>query len=188
MNRAKRLNLNLATFPRRNRHLFFLFLGILGAALALALFFGGTLFINSKQKTSALRRSLEELDNAVMVSQREGTKFSTDSQEATKKYGGKVNLINSLILRKSFSWIEVFSLLEESLPDSSYILSLNPALTGESQIELRLKVASPSIEELLQLIKNLKEQKFDRITVNSEMKKEGGPLVSEISFAYEKHI
>jgi len=188
MNRADRFNINLATAPRRNRRLFLYLLGTLVSALAVVTVLAVTFFVIYKSKGSALKASLAGLDDSIREVQREETKYGTDTQEAAKKYQAKVNLVNTLIVRKAFSWVEIFSLLEESLPDSSYILSLNPALTGDSEVRLSIKVASPSIEELFKFYKNLKAQGFERITISSETKSEGSPLVSEITFDYEKRV
>lgn len=188
MNQANRFNINLATAPRRNRRIYLYLLGTLLTALAAVVFLAVTFFVMYSSKGSALKARLTELDNSIRLVQREETKYGTDTQEAEKKYQAKINLVNTLIVRKAFSWIEVFSLLEASLPDSSYILSLNPALTGDSKVQLSIKVASPSIEELFTFYKNLQAQGFERITITSEMKKEGSPLISEITFDYEKRV
>ncbi|MGB2845815.1 MAG: hypothetical protein WBC02_13260 [Candidatus Aminicenantaceae bacterium] len=109
-------------------------------------------------------------------------------ESAALKYEPKVDLINSIILRKSFSWIQFFSDLESSLPDSSYIVSMEPVLAEHSRLQLRLKIATSSVNDLLELIDNLKELKFDQIRMKSENLSENGMLVSEISLSYERNI
>jgi len=188
MNPANRFNINLATAPRRNRRIYLCLLGTLLAALAAVVLLAVTFFVIYSGKGSALKATLAELDDSMRLFQRQETKYATDTQEAAKKYQAKIDLVNTLIVRKAFSWVEVFSLLEESLPDSSYLMSLNPALTGDSKVRLNIKVASPSIEELFKFYKNLKAQGFESITISSETKSEGSPLISEITFDYEKRV
>ncbi len=188
MNRASRFDINLATSPRRNKRLYLFLLGALGTALGIVVILGLTLFAVYKTKGSAIKTSLAELDDSTRLVQREDAKYTKDSLDAAKNYQARINLVNTLIIRKAFSWIEVFSLLEESLPETSYILSLNPALTGDARVKLSLKVASPSIEELFRFYKNLKAQGFQKITITSESRKEDNALISEINFDYEKRV
>ena len=125
-----------------------------------------------------------------MIGSEEGKEkqLSLQIEEAKKKYGKKIELINSIILNKSFSWVEFLSDLENSLPDSSYIVSLVPKLTEDLKMQLRLRVSSPNIAGLLNFINNLRELKFHQIEIISEAKDESGELLSEISLIYEKHI
>ena len=97
-------------------------------------------------------------------------------------------MVNSIILKKSFSWIEFFADLEKSLPDSSYIVSLAPTLTEDSKIKLRLRVACISVDDLLKLIDNFGAMKFDEIQIDGETLSERGLLISEISLRYERSI
>lgn len=97
---------------------------------------------------------------------------------------GRIDLINSIILMKSFSWLDFLDDLERALPDSSYIVSLAPALTEDLRLRLRLKVVSANVADLVKLIENFKALKFD-IFLESEANDERGFLVSYISLSYE---
>jgi hypothetical protein len=96
--------------------------------------------------------------------------------------------VNSIILKKSFSWIDFFSDLEKSLPGSSYIISLAPTLTDESKLLLKLRVACSSVDDLLKLIDNFGALKFDEIRIDGETRNNRGLLISEISLSYERTI
>ncbi len=183
-----RLNLNLASHPLRNRRLFYLILSSLMVALLLVSFFAGKIFVEYKAKAQETRASVKKTDKLIKDAQRDEEDFSAKIEDAIIKYKGKVDLINSIILGKSFSWIEFLSDLENSLPDSSYIVSMAPTLAKDSKVQLSFKVVYSSVDDLLELYNNLKALKFNQIRIISEAENERGLLLSEISLNYEKDI
>ena len=185
---SRRLSLNLASDPLRNRRFFYLLLSSLVAVLLLVSFFSGKTFIEYRSKTKEIKASIKKTDQMIKNAQRDEKNFSARVEEEVKSHKAKVDLINTIILGKSFSWIQFFSDLENSLPDSSYIVSLQPALTEDSKLQLRLKVASSGVNDLLKLIDNLKALKFNQIRIKSEAVNESGLLISEISLSYERNI
>lgn len=188
MEKPKRLSLNLASESLRNRRFYFLLLGVLLASLLVVSFFAGTLFFKYRTKAETTHASLVKIEQLINIAQREEKEFETKSREASKQDKDKVDLVNGIILRKSFSWIEFLSKLESSLPDTSYIVSLAPTLTEDSRIELRFKVVSQNLNDLLGLINNLNALKFKQIRFLSESKNESGQILSEISLSYERNI
>lgn len=149
-------------------------------------FFTGKIFFSYKSKIQDVNASIKETDQLTNDAKREEEKFATGVEETTKKYKDKVDLINTIILQKSFSWVEFLSDLENSLPDSSYITSLAPTLTNDSKMQLRFKVASSNLNDLLKFINNLKDLKFNHIQIISESRNDEGLLLSEVSLVYEK--
>jgi hypothetical protein len=157
-------------------------------ALLLISFFAGKIFVEYKAKAQETRASVKRIDKLIKDAQRNEEDFSAKIEGAIIKYKGKVDLINSIILGKSFSWIEFLSDLENSLPDSSYIVSMAPTLAKDSKVQLSFKVAYSSVDDLLELYNNLKALKFNQIRIISEAENERGLLLSEISLNYEKDI
>ncbi|HDZ26730.1 hypothetical protein LCGC14_1611950 [marine sediment metagenome] len=183
-----RLSLNLASHPLRNRRFFYLILSSLVVALLLISFFAGKIFVEYKAKAQETRASVKRTDKLIKDVQRDEEDFSAKIEDAIIKYKGKVDLINSIILGKSFSWIEFLSDLENSLPDSSYIVSMAPTLAKDSKVQLSFKVVYSSVNDLLELYNNLKALKFNQIRIISEEENERGLFLSEISLNYEKDI
>jgi hypothetical protein len=183
-----RLSLNVASHPLRNRRFFYLILSSLAVTLLLISFFAGKIFVEYKAKAQETRASIKSTDKLIKDAQRDDEDFSAKIENAVIKYKGKVDLINSIILGKSFSWIEFLSDLENSLPDSSYIVSMAPTLAKDSKVQLNFKVAYSSVDDLLELYNNLKTLKFNHIRIISEAENERGLLLSEISLNYEKDI
>lgn len=185
---AKKVSLNLASKPIRNRRLFYFLLCFVGITLMVVSFLAGEIFFTYRTKTNEVKTSIANLEQRMRIARRKEREFTTKIKEEEKNYKGKVDLINDIILRKSFSWIKFLANLENSLPDSSYIVSLAPKLTGESNMEVRFKVVSENLSGLLKLINNLRALGFEEIRVESEAKDERGLMVTEISFRYERTI
>jgi uncharacterized membrane protein YciS (DUF1049 family) len=184
----KKITLNLATSPLRNKRLFFFLASCVGLGLLLAALLTAIFFLRFNLKKRTLKASLTRVEEAILTNQREGKRLSVKNRDADKKDKEKVDLINSIILKKSFSWTELLSKLEECLPDSSYILSLAPTLVEDSRVQFRFKVVSQSLDDLLKLVNNLQTQKFGPPRVESEERNERGQLTSEIYVSYERNI
>lgn len=186
MTRQKRLNLNLATHPLRNRRLFFILVGILGASFLVVLSLGGYAYWKYKAKNNHFEKNWVRIERKIKSVQREERRLTVQIEEAAKKYKTQVDRLNTLILKKSFSWANFLSALEEALPESCYIVSLEPFLIEANQMEVRLKAAAPNLDELLKLNRNLYEKNFSSIRIINESINEAGLLISEISLIYER--
>ena len=185
---TRKLNLNLASRPWRNRRLFIILMSSLGALFLLISFFAGKAFIQYHSKAQETRASIRKAERMIRDTQRDEKQLAKRVEEMVKSQRNRVDVVNSIILKKSFSWIEFFSDLEKSLPDSSYIVSLAPALTENSKMLLNLRVASSSVDDLLKLIDNLTALKFGDIKIHGETQNDRGLLISEISLSYERDI
>jgi hypothetical protein len=188
MKKSRSINLNLASHPWRNKRLFYLVLSIVVVSLLVVSFFAGKIFIRYKSDAQRAKSSIRQTDKLIRDTQRNEKSLSSRINEAVKSNKSQVDMVNSIILKKSFSWIEFFADLEKSLPDSSYIVSLAPTLTEDSEIILRLRVACISVDDLLKLIDNFGAMKFDEIQIEGETLSERGLLISEISLRYERII
>jgi len=182
------IGLNLASRPLRSRRLYFFLGGLVGSLLVVAAVLAAIFFLRFHLKSRALKSRLAEMETRLAASQREERRLSARIREAVKKDQDKVDLVNGIILRKTFSWMEFLSRLEESLPASSYIIGLDPQEVGEVSAQFRFRVVSRSLEDLLGLITNLQARKFSQIRVESEEKTAQGQLMSEISVSYERGI
>lgn len=65
--------------------------------------------------------------------------------------------LNGLIARKSFSWTRAFMELEKVLPTGLHVLSMNPDLRPDNQLELKLKVGGESREKAIELVRRLEQ-------------------------------
>jgi hypothetical protein len=184
----RRLNLNLATRPLRNRRLFLLLGGLLGLAFLITALLAIILFFQFTLQKNVAQAGLRKADETIRTAQTEQKRLGIRIKEASKKDKDIIDAINSIILRKSFSWTDFLSKLEDCLPDSSYILSMTPTLVDDTLIQFRFRVVSQSLDDLLALINKLQDLKFSQPRVETEERNDRGQLTSEISVTYERAI
>jgi Tfp pilus assembly protein PilN len=188
MRKQKRSHLNLATHPLRNRRFYFLLMAVLIALVSVILLDGIWVFWKYSSKNKNLRENESQVEKMIYDEKREELRLTRQVEEASEKYQKKVDLLNTLILKKSFSWVEFLSALEEALPASCYIETLAPTLKENDQIEVRLKIVAPNLDELLKLNQNLFKKSFTGIRIMSEGLNEAGLLTAEITLIYERTI
>jgi Tfp pilus assembly protein PilN len=188
VNKMRRLTLNLATRPLRNRRLFLLLGGALAAVFLVIALLAVFLFLRFTLKKHSVQVRLSKAEETTRTSQSEQKKIDVRVKEVALKDQGVIETINSIIMRKSFSWTDFLSKLEECLPDSSYILSLAPSLVDDTRIQFRFRVVSRDLNDLLALINKLQELKFSQPRVETEERDDRGQLTSDISVSYERVI
>lgn len=188
MKKSKRINVNLASHPLRNRRFFFLIAGILVVLICVFSTLAGYTYwvYHKKNRNFAFTRA--QIEKKIQDAQRDNSRLNMLIDDASQKYSERIDFINSLIYKKSFSWVDFLSALEESLPDTCYVVSMVPSLKDDSKMEVRLKIAAPDLDELLKLNKNLYEKNFTNIRIISESRDVAGMLVSEISLIYERTV
>jgi Tfp pilus assembly protein PilN len=188
MKKQRRIHLNLASQPMRNRRFFFLLLGILASLVVVIAFDGTWTTLKYIGKNRNIHNNNEQIEKMINAAQREELRLSKQMEEVAQKYQGKVDSLNTLILKKSFSWVDFLSALEEALPVTCYIETLAPTLKENNQMEVRLKVAAPNLDELLKLNQNLYKKNFTGIRIISEAMNDAGLLTAEITLIYERTI
>jgi len=184
---GRTLYTNLASYPLKNRRLFFLLLAVLGALCVFLCLLGVYTFFSYAKENKDFRAKKSHVESRMQQFEREENTLTTKINQAAKEHKKNVDRMNSLIYRKSFSWVSFLSDMEEVLPSSCYIVSLSPSVGEGSQIGVRFKVAAPNLAELLKLNNRLYEMKFKDIRVISESQTREGFLLSEISVVYEKN-
>ncbi|MCX6568348.1 MAG: hypothetical protein NT147_04785 [Candidatus Aminicenantes bacterium] len=188
MNERIALNLNLATKPRRNRRLYAALVRTLGFLLAVLAALSVLVVLKYGGESARLRVEIAGKQRLQEEVQREEKRLKADNDKEERLSRTRVDLVNGIILKKTFLWTALFSELEKALPGSSYITSLSPGFTSEGAVALRLRVTSRSLDDLLALIDNLSAQGFKGIQVFGESRSVDGRLITEISLTYERSL
>jgi Tfp pilus assembly protein PilN len=184
----RRLNVNLATRPLRNRRLYLTLAGLLGLAFLVTSLMAILIFFQFSLKKGLVKTDLQNADTSIRTAQVDQKRLAARVKETVGRDQDIINTINGVILKKSFSWTDFLSKLEECLPNSSYILSLAIPQIDNTRIQFRVKVVSQSLDDLLDLINRLQDLGFSRPRVETEERNDRGQLVSEISVTYERVI
>jgi type IV pilus assembly protein PilN len=185
-----RFQINLATQPYENVRRFLLGWG---AALVAALLFTGVLVYaasGSVRNAYHTRRLIaEERAKLKQLEEQERADLAILNQPQNREVRDKSLLLNSLILRKRFSWTLIFADLEEIMPAQLHVISITPRLDQEQQIEVRMLVAGASRNKAIELVEKMEESKtFRRAQILSEVNRLPGgsedPVQFEISALY----
>jgi len=182
------LNLNLATRPLRNRRLYAaaarglagLFVVLAGLAAFAILKYGG--------EASRLKAAMAETSRIQAAAAREEKRLTGDIEREEKLSRARVDLVNSIILRKTFSWTGLLTDLEAALPGPSYITALSPSFTPEGAVALEMSVTSRSLADLEAFITALNARGFKNIKVGGEQRSEDGRVLTPISATYERPL
>ena len=188
MTNGQHLNLNLATHPARNRRLFFSLLGLFGGLLAVLLVVGGSQVIRYGFRSRTVRANLSQVQQKITAAEREGRKFESQIDQAELDHQKRVDTLNQLIYRKSFSWVDLLGSMEELLPGPCYIVSLKPAFHEDAIMELRFKVASPDFDSWQVLVGRLYKLGFTGLRQGSETRGTDGFTIFDITVTYERDI
>jgi len=188
MNKIKRISLELASHPLRNRRLFFICLGVLVVFLVGLTAVSSNLYIKNGKKLGENRSKIEVLELKLRNIQREEVRLTNQLSEEASLNQPRIDLVNSIIRSKSFSWTSFLSDLEEALPGRCYIVSLAPAPRQDLGMEVRIRVASPNLDDLLLFYTRLGKLGFKNVLIRSEEQAANGLLFAEVSFSYERNI
>lgn len=154
-----RISVNLATRPFVELRPFFLRLRLMMAALAvvgLALAVGAHV-ISAKAETQQIE--MDRLRNLTIATQ--NAKLQTEQrmrQPANAAVLDRAHFLNTLFLRKSFSWTAVMMDLEDVLPAGVQVTSIEPAVTVDGAVTIRLRVAGER-DRAVQLVRNLERSR-----------------------------
>jgi type IV pilus assembly protein PilN len=77
--------------------------------------------------------------------------------------------LNDLFQRKSFSWTKVFEDLERVMPARLHVVSIQPEMTPDNRLEIKLVVAGDSRDHALELVRKMEgSQRFQRTQIDEE--------------------
>ncbi len=186
MKNYKRLHLNLATHPARNRRLFVSLVMLFSLVILVIVVIGGGDFVRYGTKVRGFKSSLQQFQQETRTAEREAKNFTRQSKQALQELGKEVETLNGIIYRKSFSWIGFLGVLEEILPDACYIISLAPVFREDATVDLQFKIASPDSDNFYTLIERFAERGGKHIRLIREDRDQRGNFIFEISVIYAR--
>ena len=115
---------------------------------------------NIRVESEALDRRLTELDAQL------------NTPQASSKLS-EIEYLNGLIIRKSFSWTQVFSSLENLVPDSVRLTNLQPEILDNGRTLMHIGVRGRNIGAISDFITALEESpRFENVIVSVEEKRD----------------
>ena len=167
-------NLNLSTRPFPAYRLTNLLLAGLLVVLAAITVWQGYWFVRYSSLAGEIRESEK---NARVESEALGRRLAElEAQLNTPQAAAKlseIEYLNGLIARKSFSWTQVFSNLENLVPDTVRLTSLRPEILDNGRTLMHIDVRGRNIEVISEFISALEESPaFESVIVSVEEKKD----------------
>lgn len=182
-----RVNLNLATQPYEDVRDFFLKWG-LGLAVALV-----ASMALAWMAASGWRQS-REIERDMRIKQQDIARLRGEEKKAEALLNEPQNsgtraqaaLLNALIARKAFSWTRVFSDLEKLMPARVHVISIQPQLDNDNQLQINMVVAGDSRDKAIDLLRNMEDSAhFQNALLQSEANDpEGGGTRFQLTAVY----
>ena len=187
MSNPQRIQVNLASQPLRNRRFFVSLISAAAGVFVLVALLCGLTYVRSSRRGESARAALAKTQKMIESSQKERNGWNAQVLDFSKKEKERIEAVNGIIAKKSFSWVDFFSQLEDALPPGSYVSWIAPLQAGDNRLDVRFKVVSQNLTDLLALIQRLNGLGFKRISVKNETSL-GSQLTSEISFSHERTL
>lgn len=160
-----RLDINLATQPYQDARRFWRAWGgglaglvILTLVLMYTALAGWSM---AAKERSLIRQRQQE------IAQRDQERVNAEAllnRPENRSTRDRSQFLNELFQRKSFSWTRVFEDLEQVMPPHLHVVSINPAMSPDDQLELKLDVAGESRDRALELVRNMENSRHFRQT------------------------
>ena len=153
-----RTRINLATQPYEDAQRFYLQWGGLVLALAVitALLLGLVVRSHNASRDIARKVAQERKQIAEIDRERAAAEAILNRPE-NRDVRDKSRFLNALIVRKAFSWTQVFSDLEKIVPPRVRIVSIHPAVNASNQLEIHLDAIGDSREKAIELVRRMEE-------------------------------
>lgn len=165
-----RIDINLASQPYQDSRQFWTYWGpglaLLSLITALLVFLAVTGFVRAGHD----RAQIAELKEKIAAYDREKTQAEAVLNEPQNRLlREQSRFLNALFQKKAFSWTKAFEDLEQVMPAHVHVLSINPGLTADNNLELRLKVGGESHEQALDLVRKMESSnRFRQTRIENE--------------------
>jgi type IV pilus assembly protein PilN len=165
-----RIDINLATQPYEDSRRFWTYwgsaLGVLGLVTLVLAYLAIAGFVQAsheRAKIAGLQRGIAAYDAEKASAQ---TMLNLPENRIVRD---QARFLNDLFQRKAFSWTKVFEDLEQVMPAHLHVVSIQPDMSKDNNLEIKLVVAGESREQALDLVRKMEgSQRFKQTQIESE--------------------
>jgi Tfp pilus assembly protein PilN len=186
-----KININLASQKYEDARAFYVRWGgalalvtVITAVLAVQVWSSYRTMIRETRHIRELRGKIERLDKEQQ--QAEAVLNRPENQDVRDQS----QFWNDVIDRKSLSWTELFSDLEKIMPARAYVVSVQPKVTTDRRLQLRLVLVGEKFEDANDLLTKMEHSerfRLPELAATSVMKPEAG-VGARTSTAYQFEI
>lgn len=165
-----RARINLATQPYEDAGRFYLQWGALLLLLAVIAGVLISLVVKSHNASSDIaKRVAQERGEIAEIDRERAAAEAILNRAENRDVRDKSRFINALIVRKAFSWTQVFSDLEKIVPPRVRVVSIRPAVNTQEQLEIHLDAIGDSHDKAIELVRRMEESpSFRQAEVRTE--------------------
>jgi Tfp pilus assembly protein PilN len=151
-----RLNINLASQRYEDVRRFYVRWGTATAVLAaLTVVLLLLAYLNYSSSTRS-RARIHELQQKIAQLQREhDTAAAVANSPENRDVTEQKNYWNMQIMKRRFSWTQLFNDLQKIMPGRAFVNSVQPELTPDHRLKLRLMITGEKHENALDLVKRM---------------------------------
>jgi type IV pilus assembly protein PilN len=160
-----RLDINLASNVYEDSQQFWIRWGIALGLLSIVTVGLLALAITGFWEARQDRSKISELESK--IAQRDKERAEAEAllnRPENRVIRDKSQYLNDLIARKAFSWTKAFEDLERVMPPRIHLVSIQPQLNDNNQLEIKMMVAGESSEKAIELVKRMEDSKHFRET------------------------
>lgn len=174
-----RIPINLASEPfRRDRPILVASTATLVLLLGLLVLLIN-LVLSQREAARESREMLARIETQTTTLNREIAQLEGElRQPANAAVLDQTVFINSLLARKSISWMRLFADLETVMPGKVRLVQVRPFITGDNQVQLEMVVGSATQEPVIDLLKRLESSALFGATalISSQPPSQNEPL------------
>jgi hypothetical protein len=179
-----RFDINLASRPFQDARTLFMRWGAIlaavaciGAALVLIDFthWRDNRIIN--EKMAKIQQDVDQLDAQKKADE------ALLNQAANRETRLRSQFLNGIIVRKSFSWTRAFSDLEKIMPTRVHLVKIEPELSPQNELKIKMTVEGNSRDKALDLVRKLEtSRQFKQARIEAESARSGADSRGTVDF------
>jgi Tfp pilus assembly protein PilN len=153
-----RSKINLATQPYEDARRFYLQWGGLVLLLVVVTAVLIAVVVRSHRASSDIAKKVaQERSQIEEIDRERAAAEAMLNRVENRDVRDKSRFLNALIVRKAFSWTQVFSDLERIVPPRVRIVSIHPDLNTNYQLEIHLEAIGDSREKANELLRHMED-------------------------------
>jgi Tfp pilus assembly protein PilN len=173
-----RLNINLASLKYEDVRQFFIRWGAALAVLAaLAVVLSGLSYFKYSRSTTSARQTSDLQQKITALEKQREQAVAFENRPENRDVTLQKKFWNSQIARRSFSWTQLFNDLQKIMPRRAFLDSVQPELTPENRLKLKLIITGEKKEDARELVEKMENSTRFHSTkpVSETVEKENKP-------------
>ena len=165
-----RVEINLASHPYEDVRQFWLRWGgglvALGIVTLMLLYFTISGFLSARNDRALIRKTEEQIASRDQEKAQAEALLGLPQNRSTRD---RSQFLNEAFQRKAFCWTLVFEDLEKVMPPRLHVVSIQPDMSPDNLLEIKLVVAGESRERAEELVRKMEgSQHFQQTHINLE--------------------